>query len=110
MTQSAEQPTTNWLTQKTYDRLHAELEDLRGPKRTEVIERISAARDRFSSFDSLSNSWSWLSPTSTSVRISFTDSMAAQRNDRLRQAFDGRGASRMGRTNSGSACQMHARA
>ena len=34
-----------WLTQQTYDRLHAELEDLRGPKRAEVIERISAARD-----------------------------------------------------------------
>ena len=34
-----------WLTQQTYDRLHAELEDLRGPRRAEVIERISAARD-----------------------------------------------------------------
>jgi transcription elongation factor GreA len=45
MTQSAEQPTTIWLTQRTFDRLNAELEDLRGPQRTEVIERISAARD-----------------------------------------------------------------
>jgi transcription elongation factor GreA len=34
-----------WLTQQTADRLHAELENLRGPLRAEVIERISAARD-----------------------------------------------------------------
>jgi transcription elongation factor GreA len=34
-----------WLTQATYDRLHAELEDRRGPKRAEIVERISAARD-----------------------------------------------------------------
>ncbi len=44
MTQSSEQ-TTVWLTQKTFDRLSAELEDLRGPLRAEVIARISAARD-----------------------------------------------------------------
>jgi transcription elongation factor GreA len=44
MTQSA-QPTQVWLTQKTYDRLNAELEDLKGPRRQEVIERISSARD-----------------------------------------------------------------
>ena len=44
MTQSA-QPTSVWLTKKTFDRLSAELEDLRGPQRQEVIERISAARD-----------------------------------------------------------------
>ena len=44
MTQSA-QPTTIWLTKKTFDRLSAELEDLRGPRRQEVIERISSARD-----------------------------------------------------------------
>jgi len=44
MTQSA-QPTAVWLTKKTFDRLTAELEDLRGPQRQEVIERISAARD-----------------------------------------------------------------
>ncbi|HYH33922.1 MAG TPA: transcription elongation factor GreA [Nocardioides sp.] len=44
MTQSA-QPTSVWLTKKTFDRLTAELEDLRGPRRQEVIERISAARD-----------------------------------------------------------------
>jgi transcription elongation factor GreA len=34
-----------WLTQPTYDRLHAELEHLRGPGRAEIVERISAARD-----------------------------------------------------------------
>ena len=44
MTQSA-QPTTVWLTQKTFERLSAELEELRGPRRQEVIERISSARD-----------------------------------------------------------------
>ncbi len=44
MTQSV-QPTSVWLTQKTYRRLSAELEDLKGPQRQEVIERISAARD-----------------------------------------------------------------
>ena len=44
MTQSA-QPTTVWLTQKTFERLNAELEELRGPRRQEVIERISSARD-----------------------------------------------------------------
>src|SRR5689334_16797738 len=44
MTQSSEQ-TTVWLTQTTFDRLNGELEDLRGPKRAEVIARISAARD-----------------------------------------------------------------
>jgi transcription elongation factor GreA len=44
MTQSA-QPTAVWLTKKTFDRLTAELEDLRGPKRQEVIERIASARD-----------------------------------------------------------------
>jgi transcription elongation factor GreA len=36
---------TIWLTQEAYDKLRAELEDLRGPKRQELIERISAARD-----------------------------------------------------------------
>jgi transcription elongation factor GreA len=39
------QPTKVWLTQKTFDRLSAELEDLKGPRRQEIIERISAARD-----------------------------------------------------------------
>jgi transcription elongation factor GreA len=34
-----------WLTQATFDRLNAELEDRRGPIRAEIVERISAARD-----------------------------------------------------------------
>jgi transcription elongation factor GreA len=44
MTQSTEQGTI-WLTQEAYDKLHAELENLKGPVRQEVIARISAARD-----------------------------------------------------------------
>jgi transcription elongation factor GreA len=44
MTQSSEQ-TPIWLTKKTYDRLQAELENLQGPARAEIIARISAARD-----------------------------------------------------------------
>ena len=34
-----------WLTQQTFDRLTAELEERRGPLRAEIVERISAARD-----------------------------------------------------------------
>jgi len=34
-----------WLTQAAYDKLHAELENLSGPVRQAIIERISAARD-----------------------------------------------------------------
>ena len=34
-----------WLTQEGYDKLRAELENLQGPVRQEIIERISAARD-----------------------------------------------------------------
>ena len=44
MTQSTEQGTI-WLTQDAFDKLPAELEDLKGPRRQEIIERISAARD-----------------------------------------------------------------
>ena len=44
MTQSTEQGTI-WLTQDAYDKLRAELENLKGPVRQEVIERISSARD-----------------------------------------------------------------
>jgi len=44
MTQSTEQGTI-WLTQEAYDKLRAELENLKGPVRQEVIERISSARD-----------------------------------------------------------------
>ena len=44
MTQSTDQGTV-WLTQDAFDKLHAELEDLKGPRRQEIIERIAAARD-----------------------------------------------------------------
>ncbi len=44
MTQSSDQETI-WLTQDAHDKLVAELEDLKGPVRQEIIERISAARD-----------------------------------------------------------------
>ncbi|MBF4163558.1 transcription elongation factor GreA [Nocardioides acrostichi] len=44
MTQSTEQGTI-WLTQDAFDKLQAELAELKGPVRQEVIERISAARD-----------------------------------------------------------------
>jgi transcription elongation factor GreA len=36
---------TIWLTQDAYDKLRAELDDLKGPRRADIIERISAARD-----------------------------------------------------------------
>ena len=44
MTQSTDQGTI-WLTQDAFDKLQAELDDLKGPRRQEIIERISAARD-----------------------------------------------------------------
>ena len=44
MTQSTQQDKI-WLTQAAHDKLVAELENLKGPVRQEVIERISAARD-----------------------------------------------------------------
>jgi transcription elongation factor GreA len=44
MTQQTEQSSI-WLTQDAFDKLQAELEDLKGPVRQEIIERISAARD-----------------------------------------------------------------
>ena len=44
MTQSTEQGTV-WLTQEAFDKLEAELANLKGPVRHEVISRISAARD-----------------------------------------------------------------
>ena len=34
-----------WLTQDAYDKLQAELDNLRGPVRTEIVARISAARE-----------------------------------------------------------------
>jgi len=36
---------TIWLTRDGYDKLVAELEELKGPKRAEIVERISAARE-----------------------------------------------------------------
>ncbi|CUR55159.1 putative transcription elongation factor greA [metagenome] len=36
---------TIWLTQEAFDKLQAELDDLRGPRRQEIIDKISAARD-----------------------------------------------------------------
>jgi transcription elongation factor GreA len=44
MTQSSEHETI-WLTQDAHDKLSAELDNLRGPVRQEIIDRISAARD-----------------------------------------------------------------
>lgn len=44
MTQSREQNAI-WLTQEAFDKLSDELENLRGPVRSEVIARISAARE-----------------------------------------------------------------
>jgi transcription elongation factor GreA len=37
--------TATWLTQDAYDRLQEELENLSGPARTEIVERIAAARN-----------------------------------------------------------------
>src|SRR5687768_879389 len=34
-----------WLTQDAFDKLTTELADLKGPRRAEIIEKISAARD-----------------------------------------------------------------
>ena len=36
---------TIWLTQDAFDKLTSELEELKGPRRAEIIEKISAARD-----------------------------------------------------------------
>ncbi len=44
MTQSAEQGTI-WLTQDALDKLKAELENLKGPVRAEIVPKISEARD-----------------------------------------------------------------
>ena len=44
MTQSSEQNVI-WLTQEAFDKLQEELEHLRGPVRSEIVARISAARD-----------------------------------------------------------------
>jgi len=44
MTQQTD-PSTVWLTQEAYDKLKAELENLKGPVRQEIVNRISAARE-----------------------------------------------------------------
>jgi transcription elongation factor GreA len=44
MTQ-ADERTTVWLTQAKYDALQAELEELRGPGRAAVVQKVSEARD-----------------------------------------------------------------
>ena len=36
---------TIWLTREAFDKLSAELEELKGPRRAEIIGRISSARD-----------------------------------------------------------------
>jgi transcription elongation factor GreA len=38
-------PTTTWLTQESYDRLSAELEELSGPARADIAKKIESARD-----------------------------------------------------------------
>ena len=45
MTQASSDQNTIWLTQDAFDKLQAELVNLRGPVRSEVVARISAARD-----------------------------------------------------------------
>ncbi len=45
MTEPTQPSRTVWMTPKTHERLQAELDDLRGPLRAEIIARISAARD-----------------------------------------------------------------
>ena len=45
MTQASSEQNTIWLTQDAFDKLQAELENLRGPVRSEIVARISAARD-----------------------------------------------------------------
>ena len=41
----SEHTAVNWLTQQSFDRLTAELEDLSGPRRDEVVARIAQARE-----------------------------------------------------------------
>ena len=45
MTQASSEQNTIWLTQDAFDKLQVELENLRGPVRSEIVARISAARD-----------------------------------------------------------------
>jgi len=41
----ADAPATTWLTQESYDRLNAELEELSGPARADIAKKIEAARE-----------------------------------------------------------------
>jgi transcription elongation factor GreA len=45
MSQSTEQSGTIWLTAGAHDKLKAQLENLKGPVREEIVTRISEARD-----------------------------------------------------------------
>ena len=45
MTQQSSEQTPIWLTQEAFDKLQGELDNLRGPVRSEIVARISAARD-----------------------------------------------------------------
>jgi transcription elongation factor GreA len=45
VTQASSDRATIWLTQDAFDKLAAELDNLRGPVRSEIVARISAARD-----------------------------------------------------------------
>jgi transcription elongation factor GreA len=45
VTQASSDQHTIWLTQEAFDKLQAELANLRGPVRSEVVARISAARE-----------------------------------------------------------------
>src|SRR3954471_17288671 len=45
VTQASSEQNTIWLTQDAFDKLQAELENLRGPVRSDIVARISAARD-----------------------------------------------------------------
>jgi transcription elongation factor GreA len=40
-----DQQQTTWLTQEAYDRLAGELEELSGPTRAEIVQRIGTARE-----------------------------------------------------------------
>jgi len=44
-TQSKSAPSTVWLTQAKHEQLTAELEELRGPRRSDIVKRVSDARD-----------------------------------------------------------------
>ena len=41
----SQETAVTWLTQEAFDRLTAELEELTGPRRTEVVKRIEQARE-----------------------------------------------------------------